>query len=133
MTSAGVAAAERGRAAAGCGALGLATADAGADGVSADVGATDAAASVTGAFASDGGIVLPRKSIGTAINAAPTRTALPIMSAGVVRVAVAADAVLTPLADCHDGGGVLILPLNDCQPGADDVCGVVANGIENVE
>ena len=78
-------------------------------------------------------MVLPRKSIGTAINAAPTRTAPPIMSAGVVRVAVVGDAVLTPLADCHDGGGVLILPLNDCQPGAGDVCGVVANGVENVE
>ena len=93
----------------------------------------DATGSVTGVFASEGGMVRPRKCIGTAINAAPTRTAAAIMSPGVPRVAVAGDAVLTPLADCHDGGGVLILPLNDCHRGADDVCKVPANGIENVE
>jgi hypothetical protein len=74
---------------------------------------------------------LPRKSIGTAINAAPNRTAPPIMSAGVGRATVAGDAVLTPLADCHDGGGVC--RSNAATLKADDVCGVVTNGIVKVE
>jgi len=101
--------------------------------VSAAGGATDAAVSVTGAFASEGGISFPRKSIGIAINAAPSRTAPPSINADQWRATPAGDEVLkVPLADCHDGGGVLIRPLRDCQPGADDVCGV-ANGIVDVE